>query len=80
MWRARHTRAATTIEQDRFIVANIGDSRVYAIEERLTSYVPDPDIAAVLRSQQGADAVTSLIELALAAGGHDNLTVALIET
>ena len=45
----------------------------------LTNYLEPDAIAAVLGSPQPDDAVQALIDLALAGGGGDNVTVAVMD-
>jgi serine/threonine protein phosphatase PrpC len=132
------TAAAVLVVQEMFVVVNVGDSRVYAIEDDtpltlltvddaprgagvpgfapagltrtlggphsgrgtephirteriapgtrlmmctdgLSGHVPDAGVAACLRRHDGMTAVSALVDLALDAGGRDNVTVLLVE-
>jgi serine/threonine protein phosphatase PrpC len=56
----------------------VGD-RLLLASDGLTDLVPDGVIGEVLASQEGDDAVATLTHLALDAGGHDNITVVVID-
>ena len=53
--------------------------RLLLCTDGLTNYVPRDQVADALRRHDGEDAIRVLIGLALAAGGPDNVTCALVE-
>jgi len=53
--------------------------RLLLASDGLTDLVPDDTIASVLAAEEGDDAAATLTELALAAGGRDNITVVIAD-
>lgn len=53
--------------------------RVLLCSDGLTNMVPDDQIAATLTSTTAEDAVWTLVEKANQAGGHDNITVLVVD-
>jgi protein phosphatase len=53
--------------------------RLLLASDGLTDLVPDPLIATVLRSDDAEEAAATLTELALDAGGRDNITVVVVD-
>jgi PPM family protein phosphatase len=56
----------------------VGD-RLLLASDGLTDLVPDDVIAEVLASEEGEDAAATLTQLALTAGGRDNITVVVVD-
>ena len=56
----------------------VGD-RLLLASDGLTDLVPDPAIAEVLAEEEGDAAALTLTELALRAGGRDNVTVVIVD-
>jgi serine/threonine protein phosphatase PrpC len=54
-------------------------TRILICSDGLSGCVPNADIGAILRKEQGLIAVNALVAAALAAGGRDNVTVLLAE-
>lgn len=54
-------------------------TRLLMCTDGLSSHVPGAEVAAQLRKRRGMDAVSALLDLALDAGGRDNVTIVLIE-
>ena len=55
------------------------DARFLVCSDGLTNYVSMPDINDVLSGRDGPSAVRELLDLTLAAGAPDNVTIALVE-
>jgi protein phosphatase len=53
--------------------------RLLICSDGLTNMVPDARIAAILGEASPEEAVWTLIEQANRAGGHDNITVAVVQ-
>jgi protein phosphatase len=65
-------------EPDLFEVRMAPGDRLLLCSDGLTSMISDAEIASLVATTSPANGVAALIEAANAAGGHDNITVAII--
>src|SRR2546428_1695059 len=65
------------VQPDVFVETLVPGDRLLLCSDGLTRHVPDEEIAAEVRSQDIEHAVNSLVDLAKARGGEDNITVVL---
>ena len=68
-----------TVQADVMEILKTPGEKWLLCSDGLTDLVRDPEIAETLESQDSADAVDRLIELALLNGGKDNVSVLLLE-
>ena len=88
------TATCAYIENDTLAIAHVGDSRAYLRHEGtlirvtrlilcsdgLSSMIPDSDIENIATQSSTAQiCVDNLVDAALAAGGHDNVTVVVVD-
>jgi PPM family protein phosphatase len=77
------TRAIGTdasVEPDIWLLPPVPGERFLLCSDGLTGEVPDHDIASILAGEENPTlAATRLVERAVAAGGHDNVTVVVVD-
>ncbi len=70
----------TTVEPDYWLLPPVRGERFLLCSDGLTSELEDSDIEALLRSEASPSvAATRLVELAVTAGGRDNVTVVVVD-
>jgi PPM family protein phosphatase len=75
----RSVGVAPTVSVDRFSEPlRVGD-RLLLCSDGLNGMIPDSLIASLLRSAPAEEAAWSLVEAANTAGGHDNITVLIVD-
>lgn len=73
--------AAHTVDPDFFLLVPAPGERFLVCSDGLTVDVEDDAIAAVLRTEPDPQAAAGrLVDLAVAGGGHDNVTVLVVDT
>jgi protein phosphatase len=71
---------ATQVEPDVWLLPVSPGDRMVICSDGLTDELSDARIEAELRAQDGAQAAADrLVAAALAAGGHDNITVIVVD-
>lgn len=69
----------TELEVDEFDLELKEGDRILLCSDGLTNMVPDEQIASIMGSRTPEEAVWTLIEEANRAGGHDNITIVVVD-
>ena len=73
------SRSLTPVRPHLHVSDHVDHSRLLLCTDGLTNFATQSEIAAELRRPDGGEAATALVQLALAAGGLDNVTVVVVE-